>query len=392
MKMKKVMALCLTAVVGMGVLSGCGSTKSEFRQYAKCAEVKDYDGIEYVPTSREVTQDQIDEKINSFCTDNNVETKDYDSVIKDGDDVNINYVETINGEEKAKNDDEAGTSIVMGKDALAPGLDEQMIGLKPGVQKTFTITYPDDYSDTTVAGMEAKFDVTINYIKITTTPEYTDDLVKSATDGKYTTTADYTKYLTDELQKDADKSADNTDRANVLKAIKEKTTFTKYPEGEIDAYVKSVMDNIESSASQYGIGVPTFLQYFYGYTDEASFVSYLQSTVESVMQEKIVVSSIALEKDLVANDKETDAYKQKLMDDNEVDEDTINSKYSASDLKFYATEEKVLDYLMGAAVQVDSTEASSEDASEASSEDASEDGSTEAESTESTTESASEAE
>ena len=46
MKMKKVMALCLTAVVGMGVLSGCGSTKSEFRQYAKCAEVKDYDGIE----------------------------------------------------------------------------------------------------------------------------------------------------------------------------------------------------------------------------------------------------------------------------------------------------------------------------------------------------------
>ena len=380
MKMKKVMALCLTAVVGMGVLSGCGSTKSEFRQYAKCAEVKDYDGIEYVPTSREVTQDQIDEKINSFCTDNNVETKDYDSVIKDGDDVNINYVETINGEEKAKNDDEAGTSIVMGKDALAPGLDEQMIGLKPGVQKTFTITYPDDYSDTTVAGMEAKFDVTINYIKITTTPEYTDDLVKSATD--------YTKYLTDELQKDTDKSADSTDRANVLKAIKEKTTFTKYPEGEIDAYVKSVMDNIESSASQYGIGVQTFLQYFYGYTDEASFVSYLQSTVESVMQEKIVVSSIALEKDLVANDKETDAYKQKLMDDNEVDEDTINSKYSASDLKFYATEEKVLDYLMGTAVQVDSTEASSEDASE----DASEDGSTEAESTESTTETASEAE
>lgn len=144
------------------------------------------------------------------------------------------------------------------------------------------------------------------------------------------------------------------------------------------------MDNIESSASQYGIGVQTFLQYFYGYTDEASFVSYLQSTVESVMQEKIVVSSIALEKDLVANDKETDAYKQKLMDDNEVDEDTINSKYSASDLKFYATEEKVLDYLMGTAVQVDSTEASSEDASE--------DGSTEAESTESTTESASEAE
>ena len=39
MKMKKVMTLCLATVVGMGVLSGCGSTKSEFKQYAKCAEV-----------------------------------------------------------------------------------------------------------------------------------------------------------------------------------------------------------------------------------------------------------------------------------------------------------------------------------------------------------------
>ena len=38
MKMKKVMTLCLATVVGMGVLSGCGSTKSEFKQYAKCAE------------------------------------------------------------------------------------------------------------------------------------------------------------------------------------------------------------------------------------------------------------------------------------------------------------------------------------------------------------------
>lgn len=135
MKMKKVMTLCLATVVGMGVLSGCGSTKSEFKQYAKCAEVSDYDGVEYVPASREVTQDKIDEKIDSFCTDNNIETKDYDSAIKDGDDVNINYVETINGQEKNKNDDEAGTSVVIGKDALAPGLDDQMIGLKPAQRR-----------------------------------------------------------------------------------------------------------------------------------------------------------------------------------------------------------------------------------------------------------------
>ena len=389
MRIKKMMAFCLAAVAGMGLLTGCGSNESEAKRYAKCAEVSDYEGVEYVPASREVTQEQIDESIESFCTDNNETTKDYDSAIKDGDDVNLNYVKTINGVEQASNTDEEGANFTIGKDALAPGVDEQLIGLTPGTEKKITITYPDDYSDTTLAGIEAVFDITVNYITITTTPEYTDELVKTATDGEYTTTDAYTKHLTEELQKEADDTVDDTNRANVLKAIKEKTTFVKYPENEVEEYVEGVMAGIESNASQYGIEVGTFLQYFYGYSDEAAFVEFLQSSVESVMQEKIIVYSIALDHDLIADEDDISAYKNKLMEENDVDEEAISQQYSDDDLFFYATEENVLNYLMESAVQVESTEdSSSEDGSE---EDASGDETTEAtdgDSTEATTEAA----
>ena len=95
------------------------------------------------------------------------------------------------------------------------------------------MTYPDDYSDTTVAGLTAEYKVTINYISVTTVPEYTDALVKKATDGEYTTTDDYTAHLKEDVQKDKDDSADETDRTSVLKAVEEKVTFDKYPEDEV---------------------------------------------------------------------------------------------------------------------------------------------------------------
>jgi trigger factor len=44
------------------------------------------------------------------------------------------------------------------------------------------------------------------------------------------------------------------------------------------------------------------------------------------------------------------------MEENDIDEDEISEYYSDSDLVFYATEEKVLDYLMEGAVQVEDTE------------------------------------
>lgn len=229
----------------------------------------------------------------------------------------------------------------------------------------------------------------MNYITITTTPEYTDELVKTATDGEYTTTDAYTKHLTEELQKEADDTADDTDRANVLKAIKEKTTFVKYPKMKWREYVEGVMAGIESNASQYGIEVGTFLQYFYGYSDEAAFVEFLQSSVESVMQEKIIVYSIALDHDLIADEDDISAYKNKLMEENDVDEEAISQQYSDDDLFFYATEENVLNYLMESAVQVESTEdSSSEDGSEeaASGDETTE--ATDADSTEATTEAA----
>lgn len=376
MRAKKIIAAGIMAAMCAGLMTGCSSNKSQFNKYSKCAVVDKaaYTDIEYVPASREVTDDDVQSSIDSFCNDNSETSEDKTSAIKDGDKVNVDYVETISGTEK---DSKTGYSLTIGNNTLGDGSDDQLIGSKAGDVKEITITYPDDYSDTTVAGLTATYKVTVNYISVTTMPEYTDALVKKASGGEYTTTDAYTEHLRKDLQTDKDKSADDEDRTSVLKAVEEKVTFDKYPEDEIKTYIQTTVDNAKQNAENYGIDFSTYMAYFYGCSDEAAFLEKLHTIVESVMKEKIVVSCIALDNNLIADDADVKAYRAKVVEENDLESDEdVDKYYSEDDLNFYATEENVLDFLMKRAVETTAT-ATDADSESATDESTTEEGTTE---------------
>lgn len=357
--MRKILALCTVAVLSMALFTGCGkSADKTYKIYANCVETVNYTGIEYVPVDRTVTQENIDSAIKTFCNNNSVTEQDYISAIKEEDLVYIDYTEKLNGSEYAS---ETDFGITIGHDRLGAGFDEQLIGAKPGEVREVTVTYPDDYSDVTLAGLTVAFDVTVKYISVTTVPEYNDDLVKTATGGEYTTTESYTAYLTEDLQNSKNETADNSERAQILQAIIDETTFTKYPEQEMEKYIINIVDTAKSSADSYGIDFETFLAYFYGYSSEQEFLNYLSETVTAVLKERIVVCSIALKENLVATDADIDAYKIKTMAELGITENELPNYYMEDDLAFFATEEKVLDYLIEQAVQVEELEEASEE-------------------------------
>lgn len=360
---KRIIAVTLTCVLGLSMLAGCGKTVSDYDRYSACATIGSYEGLEYVPASRELADDAVQNKIDQFCNQNSVKSEDRESAIKSGDVVNINYVKTVDGEEVSSETSDDGYELTIGNNVLGDGFDDQLVGVKPGESKTVTVTYAEDNADTTLAGKTAEFKVDVNYISVTTIPEYTDELVNKATDGEYTTTEAYTQYLTEQATDEKNREADNADRSSVLKELIANTTFTKYPEDEVKSYMNSIVSNLESTASQYGIGIETYAGYM-GYNNEADFLDYLYTSVENVMQEKIVVTIIAEKEGLNATDDDLAAYKQSLADDYSVEVSDIETYYSDSDLRFYTTEKKVLDYLVSKGKQVESTEESSEAATE----------------------------
>ncbi len=91
----------------------------------------------------------------------------------------IDYVGTVDGEEF-----EGGAGrdqlLELGSGRLVPGFEEQLVGASAGDERTVTITFPEDYPGTELAGKEAQFAVTVNEVKAKHLPEPDDDFAAEA--------------------------------------------------------------------------------------------------------------------------------------------------------------------------------------------------------------------
>ena len=124
----------------------------------------DYENItitdEDISTDDQVQQD-IDELLEEYPEiDYNVSLE-----VADGDQVNIDYIGTIDGEEfEGGNSNNAGYDLTIGSGSFIDDFEQQLIGSHPGDDVTVEVTFPDDYDDEAVAGKDAVFAVSINGI------------------------------------------------------------------------------------------------------------------------------------------------------------------------------------------------------------------------------------
>ena len=103
---------------------------------------------EVTEAAEATTTPEVTEAAKTLNTDSSLE-------VKDGDTVNIDYVGKIDGN---------GADLVIGSGTYIDDFDEQLVGSHPGDKVEVTVTFPDDYQATDLAGKEAVFDVTVNGI------------------------------------------------------------------------------------------------------------------------------------------------------------------------------------------------------------------------------------
>ena len=100
----------------------------------------------------------------------------------EGDFVTIKMRGTIDGEPF-----EGGQSdrlpLVIGESRLVPGFEEQLVGMGPSDEKSFELTFPDDYPQEELRGKRARFDVTLLDLRERRLPELDDDFARSVSDA-----------------------------------------------------------------------------------------------------------------------------------------------------------------------------------------------------------------
>ncbi|NNE89045.1 MAG: trigger factor [Silicimonas sp.] len=127
-----------------------------------------------VPADEKAVQEALD---NLAKNAQNFEDRKKGSKAKDGDQVVIDFVGTVDGEEF-----EGGAAedfpLTLGSGQFIPGFEEQLVGVKVGDEKSVEVTFPEEYGNADLAGKPAVFAVTVKGVKEPKAAEIDDEMAK----------------------------------------------------------------------------------------------------------------------------------------------------------------------------------------------------------------------
>lgn len=245
-------------------------------------------GLTLSDEANTVSDEDVADYINENIMVNYTETQEVtDRAAADGDTVNIDYVGTVDGVEFDGGSAE-GYDLTLGSGTFIDGFEEQIVGHTPGESFDVTVTFPKDYRATDLAGKEAVFATTLNYISESVTPELTDDFVKENLNESLGLDSVETlnTYISDMLL--------FSQQTNELYSqLSEKLTV----EGEVPAELTKYFEDYYLSspylyAQMYGVSLDEFMQ-ANGYDSAAAYLESSRTYIDGAIQQTLILQALA---------------------------------------------------------------------------------------------------
>ncbi|NQX89072.1 MAG: trigger factor [Halioglobus sp.] len=125
-------------------------------------ELSDMQGFAIERPVAAVKEDDVDRVIESFRKAQG-EWEEVDRAAEQGDKVNIDYVGR-RGDEAFEGGSAEAQDLELGSGSMIPGFEEGIIGLRAGVEKTLSLTFPDSYHQEELQGAAVEFAITLNRV------------------------------------------------------------------------------------------------------------------------------------------------------------------------------------------------------------------------------------
>ncbi len=121
-------------------------------------------------------------------------------------------------------------SAEIGAAANPPGFDEGLLGVTPGTQKTFDVTFPPDYEVEEMAGARIEYVVDVTALRRRILPTLDDEFAKDL--GEFQTLADLRARVRQDLEQDAERERTRRMRQQLLAQLADRMTG-EVPEGMV---------------------------------------------------------------------------------------------------------------------------------------------------------------
>jgi len=143
-------------------------------------------------------------------------------------------------------------------DEIMPGFSEQIVGMKDGETKEFTLEYSDDSEFDDWANHTAKLKVEISEVRNVTLPELNDELANTLTEGKQPTLAEYRAKVRADLQAELNRIVENDYADQSLQSLTEGADMA-YPDVMVEEYIDSIVQELENNLREQNLSLQQFM-------------------------------------------------------------------------------------------------------------------------------------
>ncbi len=271
-----------------------------------------------------------------------------DTVVDNGDIVDIGYVGKWNGEVF---DETESYALKIGSKTFIDGFEEGLVGAKVGDVVTLNLTFPADYKDqygniSELAGQSTEFTVTINAIVKEVTFTY-----ENVTDGYcyinygFDTKQELFDYVKKMMESDLESEKESLSRNAVLEGVVDRSTvntpmeFVHYKTTE---YVNDMKADVEAA----GYDFAEYLEQYYKHSEEEYYdeiFSYMKENVD----DQFVLAAIAKAEGIVLDEEGYAEYVAAFVKYyGYASEEELYADYPEDEMKMAYLCNDVIDYLL----------------------------------------------
>lgn len=347
--MKKRIAMLLTgALMASMMLAGCSGSKGLETDELK---ISVYKGVEINEVAKpgEVTDEDVENYIQSVLQMNSTKEEIVDRPVESGDTATIDFTGRIDGVEF-----EGGSAtdypLVIGSGQFIAGFEDSVIGHSIGETYDWQGVFPEDYTNADYAGKDVVFTITVKSISKEVVPELNDEFVKSVS-KKSKTVDEYKKEVKKQLGKDNEKNYESSISQAVWQKVLDNTEVKKYPEDKVKEITDSLIDQYKTTAEYYEQDYETFIQEQMGYSVK-DFEKQVDEAAKASIKQTMVTEAIADKEKIKLGEKEyEEQLKRMAADYGYEDVDALKESAEEDDLKEIALNNLVKDWLKEHCVQ-----------------------------------------
>jgi trigger factor len=261
----------------------------------------DYAGFPFTPQVDDVTDEQVDQVVEQLRDQQATLVPVEDRGAEEGDFAVIGFF----GEHDGKPVEGAAAErlpLVIGKERMVPGFESNLLGMHEGEERTFTVTFPDDYGADELAGQPVTFTATLRELRERRLPDADDDF--AAAIGPYDDLAALRDDLRERMRRNSLDRARHVFADRIIEYAAANATAA-LPDLLVEREVDVMLDELKVRLSEQGIAYDDYLRVTE--RDESGLRSEYREGAAHRVKVLLVLGAVADREGVVVADEAVDA-------------------------------------------------------------------------------------